>query len=150
MKVYLAGPMRGLPDWNFPAFDAAEERWLAAGHQPFNPAQIDRVLQYGPGQGENPSHLRHVIQMDLACLFAADALALLPGWERSTGAAAELALVQFLGLPVYDAVTMERLHPPARPWAQLPPSRPTDGDVWHATIRNGEHRWRERANTIQA
>lgn len=116
MKIYLAGPMRGLPDWNFAAFDAAEKRWRAAGHQPFSPAQVDRVLQYGPAQGEDQSHLRHVMQMDLACLFAADAIALLLGWERSTGATVELALAQFLGLPVYDALTMERINPRGRPW----------------------------------
>lgn len=122
MKVYIAGPMRGLPDWNFPAFDAAETRWRAAGHQPFSPAQIDRVLQYGPADGsgnggEGRAHLRHMIRLDIECILCADAVALLPGWERSRGAAVELALAQFLGLKVYDAVTMNEIRPRTRPWS---------------------------------
>lgn len=117
MKIYLAGPMRGLPDWNFPAFDAAEARWRAAGHQPFSPAQIDRIMRYGPEEGEDPAHLRHMIQLDIACIMCADAIALLPDWEQSRGAAVELALAQFLGLKVYDAVTMAEIRPRLRPWS---------------------------------
>lgn len=32
MIVYIAGPMTGLPDLNYPAFNAAEEALTAAGH----------------------------------------------------------------------------------------------------------------------
>ncbi len=118
MKIYIAGPMRGIENWNFPMFDYAEEIWRDAGHQPFSPAQIDRVLKYSPttDSGCNDDHLRHVIQMDIACVMAADAIALLPGWEASRGVAVELALAQFLGLPIYDAVTMGLIHPQITPW----------------------------------
>lgn len=120
-KVYIAGPMRSCPDWNFGEFDRAAERWRNAGWQPFSPAQIDRALQYGPetASGEDPSHLRHVIAIDLACISHADALALLPGWQRSAGATVELALALFLSLPVYNAVTMERIYPETKPWSDL-------------------------------
>jgi len=117
MRVYIAGPMRGLPGWNFPAFDAAEERWRASGHTAFSPAQVDRALKYGPEQGESPDHLRHVINVDITCIMAADALALLPGWENSRGATVELALAQFLGLPIYCAVRMELLDVCPVPWS---------------------------------
>lgn len=119
MRVYIAGPMRGLPDWNFPAFDAAEERWRAAGHIAFSPAQVDRALKYGPDQNTEVCdiHLRHVINLDVACIMVADAIALLPGWENSCGTTVELALAQFLGLPVYDAVSMERIYPTLKPWS---------------------------------
>lgn len=125
MRVYIAGPMRGLPGWNFPAFDAAAERWRAAGHQPFSPAAVDRALAYGPAEGTegqsavSQAHLRHVLMMDFACLLSAEAIALLPGWEHSTGATVELAVAQFLGLPVYCAVTMEPLSPDFRPWGEI-------------------------------
>lgn len=119
MRVYIAGPMRGLPNWNFPAFDAAEERWRAAGHIAFSPAQVDRALKYGPEQNTEVCgvHLRHVINMDVACIMAADALALLPGWENSKGTTVELALAQFLGLPIYCAVRMELLDICPIPWS---------------------------------
>lgn len=117
MRIYIAGPMRGIPEWNFPAFDKAEDKWRALGHIVFSPAQVDRALQYDPQNGESLDHLRHVIQMDIACIMAADALALLPGWEKSRGATVELSLAQFLGLPIYDAISMARIYPVLTPWA---------------------------------
>jgi hypothetical protein len=105
--------MRGVPKWNFPAFDAAEAMWREAGHQPFSPAQINRALKYSPEDGTS---LRHVIHMDMACILSADAIAMLPGWEQSSGSTIELALAQFLGLPVYDALSMERIFPKEKPW----------------------------------
>src|SRR5438874_2740148 len=112
--------MRGLPGWNFPAFDRAAEVWREAGHQPFSPAQVDRALGYGPDLGESDSALRHVMALDLACISHADAIALLPGWEDSAGATVELAFAQFLGLPVYDALTREFLNVSKKPWRYAP------------------------------
>lgn len=110
MKIYIAGPMRGLPEWNFPAFDEAERRWRSFGHIAFSPAATDRALGYLPTtEGVDQEHLKHVMLSDIACLYSADAIALLPGWQNSRGTAVELALAQFLGLDIYDAVTMELL-----------------------------------------
>lgn len=117
MKIYLAGPMRGYKDWNFVAFDEAEQKWRAAGHQPFSPAQLFRSMDYSHDSGEDRDHVLHAIQVDLACLYAAEAIALLPGWEHSRGATVELALALYLNLPVYDALTMQPLTPPRLPWA---------------------------------
>lgn len=123
-KIYIAGPMRGRPNGNLPAFDEAEARWREAGWQVMSPAAMVRALGYvqaaSPGTNfhqADRAHLNHVFQIDFACLFASDAVALLPGWERSAGATAELALAQVLGLEVYDAVTRERINPPCRPWS---------------------------------
>lgn len=124
MRVYIAGPMRGLPRWNFAAFAAAKERWEAAGHHVFCPATIATALGYG---SEDPApcepdtevcraHLRHVMLSDILCLTNADAIVLLPGWEQSRGATCELAVAQFLGLRVFDAETMELLSPDRCPW----------------------------------
>jgi nucleoside 2-deoxyribosyltransferase len=138
MKVYLAGPMRGLSGWNFEVFDAAEARWRSAGHQTFSPAQIARVLQYGPLEGETSNeHLRHVIHMDVVCVMSADGIALLPGWEGSAGVMVELSLALFLGLPVYDAVTMEPMWVKDRPWSDRQDARtfPQKSD-WDEVWRN--------------
>lgn len=117
MKVYIAGPMRGLPNLNFEAFDGAARLWKSAGHQPFSPAEMDRALGY---TGENDSGaLRHVILGDIVAIYSADAIAVLPGWERSRGATLEVALAQVLDLPIYDAITMYPLTVQSRPWAQV-------------------------------
>jgi Domain of unknown function (DUF4406) len=119
VKVYIAGPMRGIAEWNYPAFDEAEARWRAAGHIAFSPARTDRALGYDSNTGISDGHLRHVILADIVALFHADAIALLPGWEHSSGVAVELALAQFLGLPVYDAETMLTITPSTKPWGRL-------------------------------
>lgn len=121
-KVYLAGPMRGLTGWNVAAFDLAERAWTEGGWQVFSPAAIVRAYNYAtdgpaePGNAEGAAHLQHVILSDIVCLTHSDAIALLPGWERSRGATVELAVAQFLGLEVYDAVTQGRIYPPMTPW----------------------------------
>lgn len=110
--------MRGYPEWNFPAFKEAEERIRALGHTVFSPAAVDQALHIGPKThtGYDPIHLRHVIQMDMACIYAADAIALLPGWEDSAGVTVEVAMAQFLGLPIYDAMTVDEITIFTRPW----------------------------------
>lgn len=127
MKVYLAGPMRGLPcgDWNRLSFERAEQEWKAKGHHVISPFTLVKAMGYPldypcePGTPEADAHLRHVILSDLLALTHVDAIALLPGWEKSRGATVELALAQFLGLKVYDAVTMKELTPPQTPWGLL-------------------------------
>lgn len=49
MRIYLAGPMRGYPDFNFPAFIAAAAWLRAAGHEVFNPAERDLDNGFSPG-----------------------------------------------------------------------------------------------------
>jgi hypothetical protein len=117
-KIYLAGPFRGLPGWNAAAFRQAEQAWVAAGWQVFSPRATNAALGYLPDSVVTLDHLRHVWAVDSAAIMASSAIALLPGWERSVGATAELALAHFLGLAVYDAVTMEPLHPELLPWSK--------------------------------
>lgn len=123
MRVYLAGPMRGYPDWNVGAFNTARCHWIADGHHVFCPAAVVKALGYAVGGDAEPSshreHLRHVIQSDITCILHAEAVAVLPGWEESRGATVEVALAQFLGLPIHDATTMLEINPILKPWAQL-------------------------------
>lgn len=111
MKIYVAGPMRGIPNFNFPAFDAAAARLRNLGHQVCNPAERDRlthgdaVCDSATGDLEDVKHLgfnlRETLAWDLAWIAEhADAVAVLPGWEDSKGAKAETALALALGLSV--------------------------------------------------
>lgn len=111
MRVYLAGPMRGIPEFNFPAFFAAAALLRAAGHTVFNPAERDNErhgTDVSAGNLTGDEHvaaaqhgfsLREALADDLAFIcLEADAIALLPGWERSKGVAAERATAIALGL----------------------------------------------------
>lgn len=112
MKLYLAGPMRGIPNFNFPAFDYAAGKLREAGFEVFSPAERDRDI-HGTKLEDNASgdekeaaakvgfSLREALGADTAWISAqADGIALLPGWEKSSGANAELALARALGLTV--------------------------------------------------
>lgn len=111
MKIYLAGPMRGYPKFNFPAFFAAAKKLEADGHLVFNPAAKD-VEKHGDDLWKNSKgslkeaekkgfSLRDALGMDTAWICEhADAVAMLPGWKKSKGAKAEKALADALGLEV--------------------------------------------------
>jgi len=102
MKIYLAGPMRGIPLSNFPAFDAAAVKLRAEGHEVFNPADHDRLLGLDGTNGDIGVDLRRKLfgaDTDWICRTA-DAVALLPGWEKSLGAMAEWRLALAVGLEV--------------------------------------------------
>lgn len=113
MKIYLAGPMRGIPEFNFPAFIAAAKVLRADGHEVFNPAERD-MQAHGVGLVAGTSgdlkeiekkgfSLREALGADLKFICAeADAIVLLPGYENSKGARAELATSEALGLEVIE------------------------------------------------
>lgn len=99
MKIYLAGPMTGYPDFNYPLFNAVTRIWRARGYDILNPAE-----NFG---GDTTREYREYMREDLGMLRECDAIALLPGWTDSKGAKFELAVAQNLGLKVLDATTME-------------------------------------------
>ncbi len=111
-RIYIAGPMRGLPEFNFPAFDAAARRFRKLGWLVYNPAEMDRVS----GVHEftlitNPQpFLREAMARDCTAICWSDAIGLLPGWQKSSGAGAEIVLGKLLGLEFRDAETTEVIH----------------------------------------
>ena len=105
MKLYLAGPMTGIEHYNFPAFDEAAKQLREAGHTVFNPAENDRENGFdatglqGHEAAEHGFDLRTALKQDLSWICDhAEGIALLPGWEESKGARAEVALAKALGL----------------------------------------------------
>lgn len=99
MKYYLAGPMRGIPDGNFPLFDRVAHYLRVQGEEIVSPAEHDREV-YG-SHDEAAEHLKDIILWDLAAVAECDGLILLPGWEKSYGCAVEYALARFLGLEIW-------------------------------------------------
>lgn len=91
MKLYIAGPMTGLPDFNFPAFNAAELALQAAGFETANPARH--------GAGEPGLEWADYMRRDIPDLLTCDGVALLPDWHRSRGACLEVRIADDLGMP---------------------------------------------------
>lgn len=113
MKIYLAGPMRNLPQFNFPAFIKAAEYLRSLGHEIFSPAEHDMKMHGKDFHKENKTgdheqaiqnfgfSLRRALGADLDWICReAEGIALLPGWENSKGANAEKATAEALGLEI--------------------------------------------------
>ena len=105
-QIYIAGPMTGMPEHNFPAFHAAAERFRKAGWDVANPAENFR------GRTDLPRSA--YLRADVALLAQCDAIALLPGWERSAGATLEAVLAAEIGLSFFDAFSGEQMEDPPR------------------------------------
>lgn len=106
-SCYIAGPMRGIPEFNFPAFHAAAAHLRAEGWTVISPAEMDE---------EAGDHVftfqqnREFVRRDVEALLILrpenrDAIFFLPGYERSKGATAELHLGRWLGLELVEYTT---------------------------------------------
>lgn len=90
-KYYLAGPMTGIPDRNFPAFHAAAARLRELGLEIISPAELEWE-QGLPVEGDLPegSTYGDVLGRDVKIVIDdVVGLILLPGWEKSVGARIE-------------------------------------------------------------
>lgn len=109
--VYLAGPMRSIPRFNFPAFDAAAADLESRGYKVTSPAAMDREHGFDPATlpedtdwSAVPSgfSLEDAIRRDYEAILRVDELVLLPGWQRSKGATAEKATAEWRRIPVWE------------------------------------------------
>ena len=91
LRVYISGPMTGLPDLNFPAFHAAAARLRNAGLDAVNPAELNP---------DPDTDWQDCMRADIKALCDCDILTLLPGWQDSKGAHLELQLAHRLGLRI--------------------------------------------------
>ena len=107
--LYLAGPMRGIAFYNFPMFDQVAHSLRVAKYEVINPADEDRkednfdptlqpkfadpancVVQPGTDFGK-------IIRRCFEAVMRCDEIVLLPGWENSSGAIAELFIAVWSG-----------------------------------------------------
>lgn len=133
--VYTAGPMRGYPQFNFPAFDRASALGRSLGWTVISPAEMDRDAGIDEKENDSPVFPEETIRVfmrrdakvftDVLKAERGDAIALLPNWLKSTGARAEVALAIWAKLLILDATTFLPLnvelvgveHRPAKPAA---------------------------------
>lgn len=99
-RIYIAGPMTDLPDFNFPAFNDMAAILRGLGYHVENPAE------HGVVEGaEWADYLRY----DIARLATCEALVLLPGWRNSRGALLEVHIAKALGIQIMFAEDFSRL-----------------------------------------
>jgi nucleoside 2-deoxyribosyltransferase len=94
LKIYLSGPMTGLPDLNYPAFKAAAAALRAMGHEVYNPQEWEDSNNFGK--------FNHLLAFDDYCRYIvreADVVVMLPGWEDSPGATAESSVARAVRKP---------------------------------------------------
>lgn len=117
MKLYLAGPMTGIENFNFPAFHEAAAVLRDKGHDVVNPADNFDGDQSRPWA----EYLSKAVVQVADCA----GIVLLPGWEGSTGVELELAVARKHHLAIFE-YDPESRHDGVRPWyAPLdPPDEP--------------------------
>lgn len=94
MKIYIAGPMTGLPELNFPLFNLTAQRLRYEGHFVVSPSEINI-----PHPGDWVSAMR----ADIKELVSCEAIYLLNGWNQSRGASLEHYIASNLGMIIlYD------------------------------------------------
>lgn len=100
-RIYLSGPMTGLPEYNYPAFARAAKVLRDADHAVVSPHDIGHLDNGEPGSIPWSTYIRR----DLAEMLNCDTIALPPGWESSRGATLELYIATQVGTTVVMAAT---------------------------------------------
>ena len=93
-RIYISGPMTGMPELNFPAFHAEAARLTALGYDVVNPADLNPEPEKG---------WHECMRRDLAALLTCDALALMDGWQKSAGAHLEMHVAHRVGMEIVIA-----------------------------------------------
>jgi hypothetical protein len=101
LSVYLSGPMRGYPEYNFPAFHLAKGVLEGLGCVVTSPASLDLEEGFDPTGGLPEGFLRQAAIRDFQAILQCEAIVMLPGWKKSTGALAEWHIAKWLEMPIY-------------------------------------------------
>jgi hypothetical protein len=96
MRLYIAGPMTGIEDFNYPEFFRVERELRDRGYDVLNPARINEMYNRSTAPRTWRWYMKHSITM----VAHADGLATLPGWVSSRGASLEVHLARRLEMPV--------------------------------------------------
>ena len=98
-SIYIAGPMTGIEEFNYPLFNLVAKTLRLWGFEVVNPAE----LQHNEDPEADVSRAEYMV-LDLPYVIACDVLVLLPGWEQSTGSNIELLVALACGREVWELV----------------------------------------------
>ena len=113
MRLYVAGPMTGIPQFNIPAFNAAAVALRDAGFEVISPAELDDPETYKAALASPDGAAHDVVKHGTWGDFLArdvkllvddgiEAIVVLPGWQKSRGARLETFVgSRMCGMPIY-------------------------------------------------
>lgn len=93
-KLYVAGPMSGYPENNYPAFNEVSRLLRDAGYEVVNPAEF----------GEGASYI-DLMREDIRLMLDCHGVCFLYKWWESTGARNEINIAGVLRMPVQNVTT---------------------------------------------
>ena len=120
MKVYMAGPMTGIPFFNYPHFRSVAEMLREEGFKVISPIEMDSAAAVAAAlaspngtmeefnaafEGETPNTWGDFLSRDVKLIAddGIEAIVVLHGWEKSRGARLETFVANAMcGLPVYS------------------------------------------------
>lgn len=112
--IYLAGPMSGIAEFNYPAFAKYAKKYRDLGYEVTSPHELDLADGTDPGK-DNVFKIpwAEYLKRDLMVMLMRNvtSIYLLPGWEGSRGARLEHHVGSELGFGIYLAETGERHEP---------------------------------------
>lgn len=105
-KIYVSGPMTGIPEYNAPAFNALARRIKDMGLFCVNPIDISANIVTSVERGEITMPSRYYfMRLDIQALCDCDAILMLPGWQKSWGAKWERIIAKHVfDMPVLESI----------------------------------------------
>lgn len=154
--IYLAGPMSGKTHYNVAAFTEQATAWRNVGYEVITPFETNStVWRKHYGRDFDPYTdtcdygdpiLREMVAEDFAALCRADYVAVLPGWEQSKGARAEVEVARNLHIPVLDSLTGKLIQPVSA--AADPTAKPTNPKDAIGSHKLPLHLWPEHVSAL--
>lgn len=91
MRYYIAGPMTGLPELNFPAFERMAKTLRDMGFEVVSPHEVcaDKEMPWAD-----------CMRRDIPALLTCDAVVTLDGCDKSKGATLECHIARELGMKI--------------------------------------------------
>ena len=93
LVYYISGPMTGIDDYNFPAFERVTQALRKQGKTVVSPHEVQHDDHGIPGSLHRTEYLRGDL---LAMLKECNAIVVLPGWLASWGAKLEIHVAEML------------------------------------------------------
>lgn len=120
MRLYVLGPMSGLPDFNAFEFRRVAKAVRGLGHEVLSPVEFDEAEGFDHAAGDiDEATYVGFLRRDLLRILDADVdgAVALHGWEDSRGAALEVRVLQGLGRPIFrlEGAELVTATPPRHP-----------------------------------